>query len=68
MPTWRLQDPQSYRVLGDPDTLEKLMGALEKRGAREGALYNSLLRHRESILQGMPAGPLKWVSVSLPCS
>ncbi len=54
-----LQDTQTYRILGQPDTLETLMGALEKRGAREGALYNSLLRHKDSILQGMPAEPLK---------
>ncbi|EIE24672.1 hypothetical protein COCSUDRAFT_46901 [Coccomyxa subellipsoidea C-169] len=59
-----LQDTQTYRILGQPDTLETLMGALEKRGAREGALYNSLLRHKDSILQGMPAEPLKMPALS----
>lgn len=54
-----VQDTQSYRILGDPESLEKLMEALEKRGAREGALYGSLLRSKEVIVQGMPAGPLQ---------
>lgn len=51
-----LQNTKSYKVLGD---LEQLMEALERRGAREGALYSALLRHKEAILSGMPAKPLQ---------
>jgi hypothetical protein len=51
-----VQDSKSYRLLGD---LEQLMDALERRGAREGALYHSLLRHKEAIAKGMPPSPLQ---------
>lgn len=41
------------------EALEGLMGALERRGPREAALYNALLRHRDVVLQHMPATPLQ---------
>ncbi|KAK9816480.1 hypothetical protein WJX72_000803 [[Myrmecia] bisecta] len=51
-------DEGTFRVLGEASALEGLMDALDRRGAREGALYNALLRHRESIMRGMPSQPI----------
>ncbi len=44
------------RMLCSGDDLEALIEALERRGAREGGLYASLLRCREAVLRAMPAG------------
>ncbi|GAB4814610.1 hypothetical protein N2152v2_001656 [Parachlorella kessleri] len=46
------------RMLATADDLEALINALERRGAREGGLYASLLRCREAIAKAMPAAPL----------
>ena len=59
------QATEGVQVLGEATQLEGLMRVLERRGVREGALFNSLLRHRDSLTAGMPAGPLRcaaWAS------
>lgn len=43
-------------VVATSAALRTLITALERRGAREGGLYASLLRHREQLEAGMPAG------------
>lgn len=53
------QATEGFQVLGEETQLEGLMRVLERRGVREGALFNSLLRHRDSLTAGMPAGPLR---------
>lgn len=47
------------RLLGTAEGLDKLIAALDKRGAREGNLYNSLLRDREALTQAMPASAMQ---------
>ncbi|KAK9843536.1 hypothetical protein WJX81_007913 [Elliptochloris bilobata] len=42
------------------EALEGLMGALDRRGPREGALHTALLRHRDALLRRMPAPPLRF--------
>lgn len=54
-------------MLGDEPSLDALMGCLERRGAREGALHGALLRNRDAIIAGMPAGPLQCARLLL-CS
>ena len=39
------------------EALEGLMGALERRGPREGPLHSALLRHRDALLARMRAPP-----------
>lgn len=46
-------------VLTSQAGLEELMGCLERRGAREGCLYNALLRHKASLQAAFPAQPLR---------
>lgn len=46
-------------MLGDEPSLDALMGCLERRGAREGALHGSLAHNRDAIAAGMPAGTLR---------
>ncbi len=57
------QNNGALYLLASQDGLELLMGSLERRGAREGCLYNALLRHRAAILAGLPAKPLRWVNL-----
>jgi len=47
------------RVLGSVEGLDGLVAALDKRGAREGPLYNNLLRYRDAIAQAMPGASLR---------
>lgn len=49
----------SCRMLGSVKDLDGLIAALDKRGAREGMLYNALLSYRDAIVQAMPAEPMK---------
>ena len=48
-----------YRMLGDVESLDALIAALDKRGAREGMLFNALLSNRDAIVQAMPAEPMR---------
>lgn len=43
-------------MLPDSAALNKLIEALERRGARESGLFAALLRHKDSLLRAMPAG------------
>lgn len=52
-------DGGAWRLLAKPEQLEGLMGALERRGPREGALALALSQRRADILAGMPAPPLR---------
>uniref|UniRef100_A0A1D1ZYU9 Homeobox domain-containing protein n=2 Tax=Auxenochlorella protothecoides TaxID=3075 RepID=A0A1D1ZYU9_AUXPR len=45
-------------IVRDAASLDALVGALERRGAREAGLYASLLRHRDALAAAMPARPL----------
>lgn len=47
----------SCRYLGHEDGVEALIQALDKRGAREGPLYNNLLRYRDAL--GTPGAPFR---------
>ncbi|KAK9817548.1 hypothetical protein WJX74_003802 [Apatococcus lobatus] len=49
----------TLHVLTSQAGLEELMVSLERRGAREGCLYNALLRHKTSLLAAFPAEPLR---------
>ncbi len=44
------------RMLCSGEDLEALIAALERRGAREGSLYASLVRCKDAVLRAMPAG------------
>ncbi len=45
----------SWRLLGQAHQIEQLMNSLERKGAREGALHNALVRHQDTVQRGMPA-------------
>ncbi|KAK9797439.1 hypothetical protein WJX73_004705 [Symbiochloris irregularis] len=49
----------SFRVLTDAGELQKLMEALERRGAREERLFAELLRQQDSLTQSMPCRPFR---------
>ena len=48
----------TFRLVGTPAALEGLMESLDRRGAREGPLYNALLRYKDGLLKTMPSHPL----------
>ena len=50
------QEDGGIRLIASSAALEALVAALERRGARESGLYASLLRYREQLEAGMPAG------------
>ena len=45
-------------MLGSPEGVEGLVAALDKRGAREGPLYNALLRYRDALAEAMPTSTM----------
>ena len=47
-------------LLCSSEALAALMAALERRGARESGLYASLIRHRDQLEAGLPAGEGGW--------
>ncbi len=49
-------DDGQLSVVATSAALSTLLAALERRGAREGGLYASLLRHKEQLEAGMPSG------------
>jgi hypothetical protein len=59
LPLLAQEQEGAFQVLGEEPSLDALMGCLERRGAREGALHAALLRNRDAIVAGMPAGPLR---------
>ena len=50
------QEDGRLSLVASSAALEALVAALERRGARESGLYASLLRYREQLEAGMPAG------------
>lgn len=44
------------RLISTSEDFDALVGALERRGAREGLLCASLMRCRDAITRAMPAG------------
>ena len=50
------QEDGSLSVVSTVAALGALVSALERRGARESGLYASLLRYRDQLEAGMPAG------------
>ena len=45
----------TWRLLGQAHQIDHLMSSLERKGPREGALHNALVRYQSAIQQGMPA-------------
>jgi hypothetical protein len=54
------QEDGSISLVASSAALEALVTVLERRGARESGLYASLLRYREQLEAGMPAGEAGW--------
>lgn len=48
-----------FLVVDNPETFNKLLESLERRGPREGHLHVVLNRQRESIIRHMPAPPMR---------
>lgn len=44
------------RLIGEAGSLDALIGALLREGAREGRLWAALERHRDAIAAAMPTG------------
>lgn len=49
----------TWRLLYQADQLQQLMDSLERKGAREGPLYNALVRHQPMIEGSMPSCPIQ---------
>lgn len=49
----------TWRLLCKADQIEQLMASLERKGAREGPLYNALVRHQPNIQDNMPSHPIQ---------
>ena len=49
----------TWRLLYKADQLEELMASLERKGAREGPLYNALVRYQPKVEAGMPSHPIQ---------
>ncbi len=45
-----------HRLIGEADSLDALIGALLREGAREGRLWAALERQRDAIAAAMPTG------------
>ena len=49
----------TWRLLYKADQIEELMASLERKGAREGPLYNALVRYQPKVEPGMPSHPVQ---------
>lgn len=59
--------PDARRPAAQAEQLEELLGALERRGPREGALALALSQRRGDLLAGMPAPPLRCAPAFSAC-